>query len=106
MSNDEHIGTFVRSVSVPRQTNEPDITVVSLDLHENGFVVRCEVGGGGRLQPDGFVALDLRDSLGTPYERAGHGEDFIAYTPAIPADADWLKVYTSPETHIDLAESK
>jgi acyl dehydratase len=39
------------------------------------------------------------------YERAGHGEDFITNKPAIPADAEWLKVYTSPETHIDLAES-
>jgi hypothetical protein len=39
-----------------------------------------------------FVALDVRDNLGSRYERAGHGEDFIAYTPAIPAEAEWLKV--------------
>lgn len=80
MSHDE-IGAFVRSVPVPRQTNDPDITVVSLDLHENGFVVRCDVGGRRGLLPDGIVATDLRDSLSTQYERAGHGEDFIAYTP-------------------------
>jgi hypothetical protein len=76
-----------------------------MDLHENGFVVRCEVGEGERLQPGGLVALDLRDDLGTPYERAGHGEGFIAYAPAIPAEAEWLQVGTSPETHVDLMQS-
>jgi hypothetical protein len=105
VSHDEHIGAFVRSVPVPRQANDPDITVVSLDLHRDGFVVQCEIGGSRGLTPTGPVSLDLRDSLYTRYERVGHGEDFIAYKPAIPADADWLKVYTSPETHIDLGES-
>jgi hypothetical protein len=32
------------------------------------------------------------------------GEDFIAYSPAIPAEAEWLRAYTSPETHIDLGQ--
>ena len=104
MSHDE-IGAFVRSVPVPRQTNDPDITVVSLDLHENGFVVRCEIGGSRGLIPIGPESLDLRDSIYTRYERVDSGEDFIAYSPAIPADAEWVKVYTSPETHIDLARS-
>jgi hypothetical protein len=106
VSRDEPIGAFVRSRPVPRQTNDPDITVVSLDLHENGFVVRCEVGEGERLQPGGLVALDLRDNLGTPYERAGHGENFIAYVPTIPTEAEWVKVGTTPETHIDLRGSR
>ena len=44
VSHDE-IGEFVRSVPVPSQVNDPDITVVSLDLHTDGFVVRCEIGG-------------------------------------------------------------
>lgn len=101
----EQIGEFLRSVVVPSQDNEPDITVVRLDLHANGFVVRCEIGGSRGLVTVGPVSLDLRDSLGTRYERAGDGEDFIAYTPAIPAEAEWLKVYTSPETHINLGQS-
>jgi hypothetical protein len=102
----EEIGALVRSVQVPRQTNDPDITVVSLDLHENGFVVRCDLGEGERLRPGGLIALDLRDDLGTRYERAGSGEDFIAYTPAIPAETEWLRVGTSPETHIDVLPSE
>jgi hypothetical protein len=105
MSQIEDIGALVRSVPVAEQTNDPDITVVSLDLHEKAFVVRCEIGGSRGLLLDGLTAADLRDSLGTRYERAGEGEDFIAYTPAIPAEAEWLKVGTSPETHIDLVKS-
>jgi len=103
VSHDEEIGTLVRSVPVPPQANEPDITVLSLDLHTGGFVVRCKIRGSRGLMPNGPVSLSLRDSLYTRYERAGHGEDFIAYTPAIPADAEWVKVYTRPETHIGLA---
>lgn len=105
MSLDEEVGALLRSVPVPRQANDPDITVVSLDLHTAGFVVRCEIGSSWGLLLNGPVSLDLRDSLYTRYERAGHGEDFIAYTPGIPAEVEWLKVYTTPETHIDLAES-
>lgn len=106
MSQIEDIGALVRSVPVPEQTNEPDITVVSLDLHEGGFVVRCEVGGDRGLMPGGFTTLDLRDNRYTRYEQADAGEDFIAYAPAIPAEAEWLKVYTNPETHIDLPQSE
>jgi hypothetical protein len=91
-------------VPVPRQVNDLDIAV-SLDLHEEGFVVRCEIGGSRGLLPVGPVSLDLRDSLYTRYERAGEAEDFIAYKPAIPGEAEWLKVYTNPETHIDLGQS-
>ena len=100
------IGPLVRSIAVPRQENDPAITVVRLDLHENGFVVQCEIGGSRGLMPGGPVALDLRDSLVTPYERAAVGVDFISYVPGIPADAEWLKVYTRPETHIDLSEPR
>ena len=103
MRLDEQLGAFVRSVHVPRRTNDPEITVVRLDLHKNGFVVRCEVGDPGGLRPSALVSLDLRDSLTTRYERARHGDDFIAYKPAIPAEAEWLKVFTTPETHIDLS---
>ncbi len=101
----EQIGALVRSVPVARQENDPAITVVALDIHEEGFVVRCEIGGDRGLLVNGPEALDLRDSFYTRFERAGHGDDFIAYTPAIPAEAEWLKVYTTPETHIDLGQS-
>ncbi|MGZ6757313.1 MAG: hypothetical protein ACXVFF_12075 [Gaiellaceae bacterium] len=47
MSHDERIGALVRSVAVPGQSNEPDIAVGSLDLHENGFVVRDQI----RVEP-------------------------------------------------------
>jgi hypothetical protein len=104
MSHDE-IGALVRSVSVLRQTNDSGITVVSLDLHTAGFVVRCDIAGGKSLLASGLVAMDLRDSLNTRYERAGNGEDFIAYKPTIPGEAAWLKIYTRPETHIDLGQS-
>jgi hypothetical protein len=103
MTKQGEIGKFVRSAQVPRQKNNPDITVVRLDLHEKGFVVRCEIGEATRLTPGGPVSLDLRDSLYTRYERAEVGQDFISYTPAIPQDAEWLKVLTRPETHIDLS---
>jgi len=106
MSAYREIGPLVRSIAVPRQENDPVITVVRLDLHENGFVVRCEIDGSRGLTPGGPVALDLRDSLNTPYERAAVGVDFITYMPAIPADAEWLKVYTRPETRIDLSEPR
>jgi hypothetical protein len=49
MTMQGEIGKFVRAVQVPRQGNNPDITVVRLDLHENGFVVRCEIGEATRL---------------------------------------------------------
>jgi hypothetical protein len=104
VSHDERIGALVRSVAVPRQSNEPDIAVGSFDLHENGFVVRCEIRGDRGLSLVGPVSLDLRDSLYTRYERVGDGVDFVAYTPAIPAGAEWLKIYTVPETHIDLTK--
>jgi hypothetical protein len=100
--SESEIGPLVRSIPVPPQTNDPDITVASLDLHANGFVVRCKIGQRQSLGPVGFASLDLRDSLGTRFEHAGHGEDFVAYTPAIPPEAEWVKVYTRPETHIDL----
>jgi hypothetical protein len=103
MSTYGEIGPLVGSIAVPRQENDPDITVVRLDLHESGLAVRCEIGGTRGLMPGGPVALDLRDSVSTPYERAAVGADFISYVPAIPADAEWLKVYTRPETHIDLS---
>jgi hypothetical protein len=99
MSHDEEIGAFVRSVAVPSQSNDPDITVLRLDLHTDGFVVRCEIGGGGSLKP-GLVALELHDGLNTPYEHAGFGENFVSYKPAIPAGAEWVRVGTVPETHI------
>ena len=102
MSHREEIGALLQSIPVPRQQNDPDITVVRLDLHTNGFVVRCEIGGNSQLRPGGLVALDLRDSLNTRYERGEVGEDFISYAPAIPESAEWLKVLTRPETHIDL----
>jgi hypothetical protein len=102
MSAQPGIGEFVRSISVQRQKNDPDITVIHLDLHACGFVVRCEIGEGKGLMPGGPVALDLRDSLSTCYERAEVGLDFISYTPAIPADAEWLEVLTRPKTLIDL----
>jgi hypothetical protein len=105
MSRIEEIGLFVRSVPVASQVNDPDITIVSLDLHTDGFVVRCKIGGDRGLLPNGPVALDLRDSLYTQYERLGMGDDFIVYRPAVPADAEWVKVYTVPETHIGLLES-
>jgi hypothetical protein len=100
--NEEKIGQFVRSVPVPPQVNDPDITISGLDLHTDGFVVRSKIGGDRGLLPNGPVSLDLRDSLYTRYVRVGHGEDFMVYTPAIPADVEWVKVYTVPETHIDL----
>jgi hypothetical protein len=100
------IGGLVRSIAVPRQENDPDISVVRLDLHTNGFVVRCEIGGSRGLRAAGPVALDLRDSVYTQYERAEVGEDFVSYTPAIPANAESLNVLTRPETHIDLAASR
>lgn len=103
MSEHEALGALVRSLPVPRQDNDPDITVVRLDLHEDGFVVRCRIGGSRGLTPGGPVALDLRDSLSTRFARASSGDDFISYVPAIPPDAEWLKVYTRPETHIDLS---
>jgi hypothetical protein len=98
----EQIGALVRSVTVPKQGNDPDITVRRLDLHAHGFIVRCEVGRGTKLKPAGLVAIDLRDSLYTRYEEVASGEDFVAYKPAIPSEAAWLKVFTKPETHIDL----
>jgi hypothetical protein len=104
MSHDEEIGAFVRSVPVPPQANDPDVTVVRLDLHTDGFVVRCEIGG-GRLGPVGLVAVELRDSLSTPYDHAGFGSDFVKYKPAIPANAEWVEVLTTPKTHVDLVES-
>lgn len=103
MSEQQGIGEVVRSIPVPRQENDPAITVVRLDLHTNGFVVRCEIGHTRGLMAAGPVALDLLDSLYTRYERAEVGEDFISYTPAIPASAEWLEVLTRPKTHIDLA---
>lgn len=103
MSHREDIGPLVRSIQIPAQANEPDITVVSVDLHEGGFVVRAKIGGRRGLAPSGPVSLDLRDSLYTRYERVDNGEDFIAYA-AIPREAEWVKVFTVPETHIDLAE--
>jgi hypothetical protein len=106
VTTEGEIGKLVRSVQVPRQRNNPDITVVRLDLHENGCVVRCEIGETTRLTPGGPVSLDLRDSLYTRYERAEVGQDFIGYTPAIPQDAEWLKVLTRPETHIDLSGAR
>jgi hypothetical protein len=99
----EEIGAFVRSVPVPRQANDPDIVVVELDLHEDGFVVRCEIGGGS-LGPVGLIAVELRDSLATPYEHTGSGSDFVKYKPAIPANVEWVEVLTKPLTHIDLVE--
>jgi hypothetical protein len=105
MSDLEGVGAFVRSVPAPSQSNEPDITVLRLDLHEDGFVVRCEIGGDRGLKPNGPVALDLRDSLYTRYERARSGGDWISYTPAIPPDAEWITVLTVPETRIALAQS-
>ena len=104
MSAHNQIGVLTRSLPVPPQANDPDITVVRLDLHESGFVVRCRVGGGRSLTPGGLAALDLRDGLGTSYQRAEVGGDFISYVPAIPAEAAWLKVGTRPETHIDLGQ--
>lgn len=104
MSYQEKLGALVQSIPFPRQQNDPDITVVRLDIHTNGFVVRCEIGGSSGLRPGGPVALDLHDSLNTRYERADVGEDFISYTPAIPENAMWLKVLTRPETHVDLGE--
>jgi hypothetical protein len=106
MTKQGEIGKFVRSVQVPQQGNNPDITVVRLDLDENGFVVRCEIGEATRLTPGGPVSLDLRDSLYTRYKRAEVGQDFISYTPAIPQDAEWLKVLTRPEMHIDLSGAR
>jgi hypothetical protein len=100
--SESEIGPLVRSIPAPSQTNNPDITVVGLDLHEGGFVVRCKIGEGQSLGPVGLASFDLRDSLGTRYEHAGYGEDFVAYTPAIAAEAEWVEVYTQPETHIDL----
>jgi hypothetical protein len=98
------VRALVRSVPVPRQINDPKVTVVSLDLHESGFVVRCEIDESKGLIPIGPVSLDLRDSLYTRYERVDSGEDFIAYAPAIPAEAEWVRVYTNPETQIELAQ--
>jgi hypothetical protein len=98
----EQIGALVRSVPVPKQANDPDITVRCLDLYTEGFVVRCDVGSGARLKAAGLVALDLHDSLYTRYEQVASGEDFVSYQPAIPASAEWIEVHTKPETHIDL----
>jgi hypothetical protein len=103
MADLEQIRALIRSVAVPKQATHPDITVRRLDLHEEGFIVRCEVGRGARLKPGGIVALDIRDSLYTPYTEVDSGKDFVAYKPAIPAEAEWLKVFTSPETRIELS---
>ncbi len=102
LSNSEQIGGLVRSVDVPTQTNDPDIIVQRLDLHEEGFVVRCKVGSGARLKAAGLVALDLHDNLYTRYEQVASGESFVSYRPAILPTADWIEVHTNPVTHIEL----
>jgi len=103
VDEENEIGALVTSVQVPAQTNDPDITVVGLDLHEAGFVVRCKIGGSASLDRVGaFVGIELRDSVATHYERAGSGQDFIPYKPAIPPEAEWLEILTVPLTHIDL----
>jgi hypothetical protein len=104
VSFQEEIGPLVRSIAVPPQANDPDITVVAVDLHESGFVVRCVVGEGATLRPS-IAALDLYDSQWNSYSGIGHGEDFNFYKPAIPAGTDWLKIRTVPETHIVLSDS-
>lgn len=105
-AKEDDLGPLVRSVTVPRQTNDPDITVTRLDLHAHGFVVRCEVGRDERLRTGALVALELRDSLYTRYEHAGSGNDFVAYRPAIPAEAEWVQILTVPETHVDLSDGE
>lgn len=100
----QEIGELVRSVPVTPQTNDPDITIVSLDLHTHGFVVHREVGDKVRPSPPGLIALELRDSLDTEYAHVASSAGFVSYRPAIPARADWLKIYTVPETHIELSD--
>jgi hypothetical protein len=97
----QEIGQLLRSVSAPAPAPGAGIKVLRVDLHENGFVVHSEIGSGAPL-PEGLVALSLRDSLSTPYERVESGPGYIAYRPAILAEAEWLKIFTKPETHIDL----
>ena len=98
MSHNEEVGTLVRSVPVPPQVNDPDITVLSLDLHTDGFVVRFK--SSGELPTDGLTSMRVRDGLGTPYEHVGQGDGFDVYRPAIPAHAKWVEVLTKPPTRV------
>lgn len=104
VSYEDEIGPLIRSVPVTAQSNDPDITVVALDLHEGGFVVRCSVGKEAKLRPP-LASLDLYDSQWNSCAGIGHGQDFNVYAPALPAGIAWLKIRTVPETHIVLSDS-
>jgi hypothetical protein len=90
------VGALLRVLPAP-QNRYDEIRLVSLDLHERGFVIRWEAepgsaGAQAAMSPTPLMALTLHDDLNTRYERVGGAHGFNLYRPAIPPEATWLNV--------------
>jgi hypothetical protein len=117
VSGDEGFLHLRRVLPAPAQSDE-DIRVLTLEVYEDGFIIRWVLPSGlegpasaeeAALNPMGLMSLTLRDALGTPYEMVGmtgggkHG--YTMFRPAIPAEALWLDVFTrGGVVRFDLAE--
>jgi hypothetical protein len=102
--HDSGLKNLVRVLQAPPQTDD-EVKLLTLELYEDGFIVRHLVPGGlempasageAGLNPMGLSSLTLRDDLGTEYEvigmTSGRNHGFTMFRPPIPAHASWLDV--------------
>lgn len=94
---------------------DDEIRVLTLEVYEDGFIVRTALPGGmgplpdsaeeASINPYGLASLTVRDDLNTNYTAAGgggggitHGAGtnhyYMAFGPPIPPEAAWLEVLT------------
>jgi hypothetical protein len=97
---------LVRVVEAPPQA-EGEIKILTLELYEDGFIVRHVLPGGfempasaeeATINPIGLMSLTLRDDLGTDYKlvaaNSGRTHGLTMFRPPVPAEAQWLDVLT------------